>query len=301
MNTRYIALILLKYWWCWNEFFIPSTAIPNVKFDTGSLNKNTAHARKNFLSNDHQRYPYLNYKQTYGLRFEPKNIDKRQNKLSESNVKRSWNSVSAKDDVLVTTSEYADIAMVTNALGNDSSETTTIENPSSGNLSTAVNAYKLLSMEPNRLNKRHMLVSSALHYQIDALPQQNTTTTTAATTTMGSTTTAAASPKTISSHSQKSSALRDTLNLIRKRFKQWLTFGADEKPPFNNSQRFLSVFNVIKFENSPCASAEEGLAEMTGICYHDYQCEQMGGTAIDECADGLGVCCVCTHSFFFIH
>lgn len=89
------------------------------------------------------------------------------------------------------------------------------------------------------------------------------------------------------------SSIRETLNLIRRRIKQWFTSGIDLNAPLVNGQRFLNVFNIIRFENSECKSTQEMLEEMIGTCYHDYQCTEMGGTSIGECADGLGVCCIC--------
>lgn len=90
-----------------------------------------------------------------------------------------------------------------------------------------------------------------------------------------------------------SSPIKNTLNLIKKRIKQWLAWGTDYNASLVDGQRFLNIFNVIKFENGPCTSTQEGLAEMTGICYQDYQCSELGGIPIDSCADGLGVCCIC--------
>lgn len=92
------------------------------------------------------------------------------------------------------------------------------------------------------------------------------------------------------------SPLKNTLNLIKKRIKQWLHLGTDFNASLVNGQRFLNVFNVIKFESGPCTSTQEGLTEMTGTCYQDYQCSELGGVPIDECADGLGVCCICKNS-----
>lgn len=89
------------------------------------------------------------------------------------------------------------------------------------------------------------------------------------------------------------SSIRETLHLIRKRVKQWFSSGVDLNAPLVNGQRFLNIFNIIKFENSECTSTQAMLEEMTGTCYHDYQCTEMGGTSIGECADGLGVCCIC--------
>lgn len=300
MNThQYIVLILLKYL-CWNECFMQLIAIPKVKFDMGSSNKNTAHAQQHFLSKEQRRYLYLNYKEAYGLRFDPKKGDKRQHLSNDLNANPSWKSVSGKEIVNVTTdgptNEYDSISMVSNSLANITIETTTIQSPSSNEPSTIIDD-KVSLTDHGQPNKRQMLAFSTLRYQIDtSIPQNSTDTTTKTkTTTTASTTTDASSTTTTATASQqpqKSSTLRDTLNLIRTKLKQWLTFGGDEKPPLISGQRFLSVFNVIKFENSPCTSTQEGLADMSGICYHDYQCEQMGGTPVDECADGLGVCCV---------
>lgn len=57
--------------------------------------------------------------------------------------------------------------------------------------------------------------------------------------------------------------------------------------------RFLNLFNVIKFDNIPCKSNQPMLTEMSGTCYHAEECNQMGGVAVDNCADGFGVCCAC--------
>lgn len=90
-----------------------------------------------------------------------------------------------------------------------------------------------------------------------------------------------------------SSPIKNTLNLIKKRIKQWLAWVTDYNASLVDGQRFLNVFNLINFENGICASTQEGLAKMTGICYQDYQCSELGGIPIDSCADGLGVCCIC--------
>lgn len=55
----------------------------------------------------------------------------------------------------------------------------------------------------------------------------------------------------------------------------------------------FSLFNVIKFENSPCVARREQLATFYGICYHEMECSQLGGVPMDLCAGGFGVCCVC--------
>ncbi|XP_055618232.1 uncharacterized protein LOC129763317 [Toxorhynchites rutilus septentrionalis] len=54
----------------------------------------------------------------------------------------------------------------------------------------------------------------------------------------------------------------------------------------------FSVFNVIKFENAPCAARRDQHTSLQGICYHETECSQLGGVPVDLCAIGFGVCCV---------
>ncbi|XP_058811178.1 uncharacterized protein LOC131676068 [Topomyia yanbarensis] len=54
----------------------------------------------------------------------------------------------------------------------------------------------------------------------------------------------------------------------------------------------FSVFNVIKFENAPCLAKRDNQATAYGICYHEVECNQLGGVPMDLCAAGFGVCCV---------
>lgn len=304
MNTQCVVLILLKYL-CWNEHFIQLLAVPKVKFDMGSSDgSGAAHAQHDFLTKEQRRYLYLNYKEAYGLRFDPTKSDKRQHLSHELNGLSSEENVDVTTDVPTNEYEYDGngIPMVSNSLANVTTETTTIANPSSTEPAVVIDD-KVSLTERIQPKKRHMLAFSTLRYQIDtSIPQNITVTTTTPTmpiTTTTASNTTEASPSSSSSTTkipqqpQKSSPLRDTLNLIRNKLKQWLTFGGDKKPPLISGQRFLSVFNVIQFENNPCTPTQEDLADMSGICYNDYQCEQLGGTSVDECADGLGVCCVC--------
>lgn len=93
--------------------------------------------------------------------------------------------------------------------------------------------------------------------------------------------------------------LRDALNYFKSRLKQLFNYGVFLNLPLahpqNGGSRFLNLFNVIKFENIPCTSSQTMLTEMSGTCYHEDECRQMGGTAVDNCADGFGVCCVCEY------
>ncbi|KAG6450813.1 hypothetical protein O3G_MSEX006803 [Manduca sexta] len=52
--------------------------------------------------------------------------------------------------------------------------------------------------------------------------------------------------------------------------------------------RFLEVFQIVQFEHVACTS-DNGLE---GTCLHEYECQSTGGTALGDCADGYGICCV---------
>lgn len=54
----------------------------------------------------------------------------------------------------------------------------------------------------------------------------------------------------------------------------------------------LNLFDIIQFENSVCTVTTE-INEVTGICYSAAECDSYGGIAVDKCAQGVGVCCVC--------
>jgi len=52
-------------------------------------------------------------------------------------------------------------------------------------------------------------------------------------------------------------------------------------------KRNIGIFNVVKFANDPC----EGSNSKNGTCYTEEECEDKGGTASGNCAEGYGVCC----------
>ena len=94
--------------------------------------------------------------------------------------------------------------------------------------------------------------------------------------------------------------LESTLNFLAARLKKLLYYSADEtrpeskiSPQLSALGRFLNLFHIIKFENIPCTTSRRPLRQLNGICYHDIECKQLGGIAVDQCASGFGVCCVC--------
>lgn len=279
MNTQLVIFVLLEYWFWYEYFIVNSITISDDKFHAQSTNnRNRAYARKLKYSSKGQRYLYLNYKEAYGLRFDPKKIyNKKQSVSNDSTTALSWNRVT-DENVVVTTNGFSDIQTVSISPEIGQFETTPIANTSNSEIisttsDTIIDDKQTSTEYLKSSNKQQVLAFSALLNKLSASNQENITST--------------IQPPI------RSSTLRDTLNVIRNKLKQWLTFGTDTKASLINGQRFLSVFNVINFDNSPCTSAQEGLSEMSGICYHDYQCAQLGGSVIDDCADGLGVCCVC--------
>lgn len=286
MNTDCLFLILLKYS-CFISCFTQTVTISDVK----PLIKLKTHARR--LQPSTNRYLYLNYKETYGLRYEPKNIHKKrqthvENVNDQNDVPMMVSTSPVPDMINDTTIESDGMQMVTTEIVPTTIATSSTNAPSSTSeisvtTSTTVNTTiddKVSTTEKTRPHRQQVLSFSALLNQNDAWKRSNITK--------------------FQTIPKPESAIKQTLQLIRKRLRQWLSLGTDPKASLLNGQRFLNVFNVIKFENSPCTSTQEGLTEMSGICYHDYQCSDMGGSSIDECADGLGVCCVCMEYFFEI-
>jgi len=52
--------------------------------------------------------------------------------------------------------------------------------------------------------------------------------------------------------------------------------------------KFLSVFNIVKFNNDMCAASDGNM----GVCYTETECKAAGGVATGKCAQDFGVCCV---------
>lgn len=283
MNAQYLVLILVKYW-IFNELITRSVAHTQVTYT--QVKSNPVKIRKTHTRRLHanaRSYLYLNYKEAYGLRFDPKKIHKKRQSNSSNDDQSMGGDVS--DVILTPPLEMPITTMASDYMQTISSSTEivsniTIASPSSSDVSITTTSSKVSSTEGTRPSKQPVLAFSSLLNWNSATKRQNATT--------------------MIQQSKPPSSLKETLLLIRKRLKQWLALGTDTKSSLVNGQRFLNVFNVIKFENGPCTSTQEGLTEMSGICYQDFQCTEMGGSSIDECADGLGVCCVCKRIFIFM-
>ncbi|XP_022188464.2 uncharacterized protein LOC111047104 [Nilaparvata lugens] len=51
--------------------------------------------------------------------------------------------------------------------------------------------------------------------------------------------------------------------------------------------RFLNLFTIVNFPNELCVDGDETF----GTCYHQSECERLGGSVKGTCANGYGVCC----------
>jgi len=60
------------------------------------------------------------------------------------------------------------------------------------------------------------------------------------------------------------------------------------------TDRMFSLFNVVKFTNSPCQAKSSN--DLQGVCFTDKECSDRGGTEDGNCAAGFGRCCVFRNS-----
>lgn len=58
-------------------------------------------------------------------------------------------------------------------------------------------------------------------------------------------------------------------------------------PSRKGGAKALSLFNIIRFSNSPCA----GAGNRNGTCYTEAECTEKRGVSAGSCASGYGVCC----------
>merc|ERR1712223_1812745 len=78
-----------------------------------------------------------------------------------------------------------------------------------------------------------------------------------------------------------------------KRYFAFLLFisihvNADDGDSENRNGKFLSMFEIVKFENDPCTTG----GNKNGTCYTSQECEDKGGKKDGDCAKGYGVCCL---------
>jgi len=60
-----------------------------------------------------------------------------------------------------------------------------------------------------------------------------------------------------------------------------------EEQKEDRAGKFLSLFQIVKFDNDVCTSNDRN-----GTCYTASECSTRGGTAGSSCGGGFGVCCI---------
>lgn len=266
----------------------------------------------NFYLNRTSKY-YINYRQAYGIRYDPNkirrsfnyvknndtaeeepfvdgddliNVDVVGNDVEMPTVQSEKQVVFVTDDEAVQTSTEPTIVTTTTESGGDlsyettemSAENSNEEKPTPlNNIDQGVSVENVLDGSWNGTNS----------------PAESNATT----------------------NIMKPSRVQAALQFINTRVKEFIKYGLRPggTPVINrvnataatgSGQRFLNLFNVIKFDNVPCATQLEPLTPLNGTCYHKFECDQLGGVAVDECAGGFGVCCICmyqVHRIVFLY
>lgn len=210
--------------------------------------------------NSSNRY-YINYQKAYGIRYDPRKI------------KRSFSFKDAEDDELTTTEPFYDSTTIANDFDGDNQEDG-VYDAEDGFLSSA---FQNPTNWPTNITETNNLVDESHVYA-----GSNPSNVTVNSFTANSFTNVA-----------KPSKIETALQHLNTRIKNLFSVNANP-----NTQRFLNVFNIIKFQNIPCASSKPPLTSLNGTCYHKFECDQLGGIAVDTCAGGFGVCCVCKFFHF---
>lgn len=90
------------------------------------------------------------------------------------------------------------------------------------------------------------------------------------------------------------------LDFLADRLKKLIYYSKDRdrpeskiSPHLTTLGRFLDLFSFVRFENAPCITARKPISQLSGTCYNEIECLSSGGIAVDRCANGFGVCCIC--------
>lgn len=225
------------------------------------LNGSTAAFGRNRRNEGKVKINYLNYKDVYGLRFSP--------------------TIKAFDSIENEVKESLDSASVS------SPEMNLIVHPTYGQPQPNNESYLYSNSLETELERPAPLLdvlSDARNFATESTGAKNT-------------------HKQSSNHIMKPNIkLESTLSFLAARLKKLIYFSADESRPESKISpqlsalgRFLNLFQIIKFENIPCTTARRPLRQLNGVCYHKVECKQLGGIAVDQCASGFGVCCICKY------
>lgn len=222
------------------------------------------------------KYVYLNYKKAYGIRYNPSDTDK-PNVVDNKRARKCNQTYQTKPPIGVFETDLTTVTPSTMTTTTDSvilSETTTVPTTTStsepetstfsANVETISTSSRPYRRRASLKNTTPIVVDQPFSHVPTTPPQRG--------------------------------FFQSMWDYIGDKFKRFFNYGLEISLPLpaqHGGPRFLNLFNVIKFENTPCTSSETMLSEMTGTCYNDDECRDMGGVPIDKCADGFGVCCAC--------
>lgn len=199
---------------------------------------------------------YINYQKAYGIRYDPRKI------------KRSFSFKDTEGDDSSTIESFTDTFIDSTTISNDYQQDNSDEgvyDTEQGFLSPTFQNYSNWPANINETNnvidESHFYNSRPANLTLNPFPS-----------------------------AVKPSKIETALQHLHTRIKNLFSLDINTNP---NTQRFLNVFNIIKFQNIPCASTNPPLTSLNGTCYHKFECDQLGGIAVDTCAGGFGVCCVC--------
>lgn len=200
---------------------------------------------------------YINYKQIYGIRYDPNQL---KNNFKSKEVLPESTMINSNDNVTIR-----------NLMDNINIDTMPVMDEEITTISTDM---------VNDTDSESLFDQSNFN--------RNTTLLRATTTT---------SPTNIMKPSRIKIALEYLSNRIKQLFRNGIPLTLNSiqinNNPMDNGQRFLNIFNIVKFENIPCTTRQNRLTPLKGVCYHKHECKRFGGIAVDECASGFGVCCIC--------
>ena len=206
-----------------------------------------------------QSVNYLNYKDVYGLRYIP---TKKPTKFHPNNEKSTFN-VTIPNEVIIS-----------NKNDTETSSTTNIEYVESIS-STNSESETLVSEEAHRQNFTYAELEPPVDESRNHIMRPN-------------------------------NRVEHALQFLAHRLKKLFYHSADQtrpeskiSPQLTSVGKFLTLFNLIRFENVPCMTARRPLRQLSGTCYEEHECLNLGGIAMDRCANGFGVCCVCESFYRF--
>lgn len=251
----------------------------------------------NFYLNRTSKY-YINYRQAYGIRYDP------------NKIRRSFNYVKKPDTVEEEPLDDGDDLINEDVVGNDV-ETYTVQSEKQVFVTddeSPQTTTELIVTTTTETSGETTEISAENNSENEPAPLNDISQSVPAEDVLNGTLDGTDSPLISNSTTNimKPSRVQAALQFINTRVKDFIKYGLRPggTPVVNrvnataaqgNGQRFLNLFNVIKFDNVPCASQLAPLTPLNGTCYHKFECDQLGGVAVDECAGGFGVCCVCMY------